>query len=148
MEFRRVLFRSRLAAICFAVATEKQIAANRANAKRSTGPNTKSGRQASSRNALRHGLSCSLPIDDSASIDVDNLMRTLVHEEADDDQVAAARQVAQAELDLSRISMGRATLMASLDLERPNFSHLRRLLVIDRYERIARAKRRMAANKL
>jgi hypothetical protein len=87
-------------------------------------------------------------MDESASIDVGNLMRMLVHEGVNDDQVAAARHVAQAELDLSRVRMVRATLMASVDLKRCNVSQLRRLMVIDRYERIARAKRRMAANKL
>jgi hypothetical protein len=130
------------------MATEKQIAANRANAKRSTGPKTKSGRRASSRNALRHGLSCPSAMDQSISIDVDNLTRTLVHEEANDDQRAAARHVARAQMDLSRVRLVRATLMASLDLERCNYSELRRLMVLDRYERIARAKRGMAANKL
>jgi len=38
------------------MATAKQIAANRRNALRSTGPRTAAGRFASSRNALRHGL--------------------------------------------------------------------------------------------
>ena len=38
------------------MATERQIAANRANAKRSTGPVTEAGKQASSQNALHHGL--------------------------------------------------------------------------------------------
>jgi hypothetical protein len=127
------------------MATEKQLAANRANAKRSTGPKTKRGRHASSRNALRHGLSCLL--DETVSIDADNLMRLLVHEGARDDQVAAARQVARAQVDLSRARMARARLMASLDLGCCNFSEIRRLMVIDRYERLARAKRRMAANK-
>jgi hypothetical protein len=130
------------------MATEKQIAANRANAKRSTGPKTKRGRHASSRNAFRHGLSCPLPMDETVSLDVDNLVRMLVHEGTDDDQAAAARQVAQAQADLSRVRMARVRLMASLDLVRCNVSELRRLMVIDRYERIARAKRRMAANKL
>ena len=36
------------------MATEKQIQANRANAKRSTGPITEEGKQASSQNARRH----------------------------------------------------------------------------------------------
>jgi hypothetical protein len=38
------------------MATEKQIAANRANALRSTGPKTPEGKAQSSLNALRHGL--------------------------------------------------------------------------------------------
>ena len=38
------------------MATDRQIQANRANAKRSTGPVTRKGKQASSRNALRHGF--------------------------------------------------------------------------------------------
>ena len=87
-------------------------------------------------------------MDESISIDIANLTRTLVREGANDDQRAAARQLAQAQVDLSRVRMVRATLMASLDLERCNFSELRRLMVLDRYERIARAKRGMAANKL
>lgn len=38
------------------MATEKQIAANRRNAKMSTGPKTTSGKATSSRNALKHGV--------------------------------------------------------------------------------------------
>jgi hypothetical protein len=38
------------------MATDRQIQANRANAKRSTGPVTRKGKRASSRNALRHGF--------------------------------------------------------------------------------------------
>lgn len=87
-------------------------------------------------------------MDGTVSLDVDNLVRMLVHEGADDDQAAAARQVAQAQVKLSRVRMARVRLMASLDLVRCNVSELRRLMAIDRYERIARAKRRMAANKL
>jgi hypothetical protein len=38
------------------MATDKQFTANRANAKKSTGPKTESGKQISRRNALKHGL--------------------------------------------------------------------------------------------
>ena len=38
------------------MATDKQIAANRENAKKSTGPRTEPGKRRSRRNAYRHGL--------------------------------------------------------------------------------------------
>jgi len=38
------------------MATEKQVAANRENAKNSTGPRTEAGKRRSRRNAVRHGL--------------------------------------------------------------------------------------------
>ncbi len=38
------------------IATEKQIAANRTNAKRSTGPKTAAGKRKAGRNAYRQGL--------------------------------------------------------------------------------------------
>jgi hypothetical protein len=38
------------------MSSEKQIAANRANARRSTGPNTSAGKARSRRNAWKHGL--------------------------------------------------------------------------------------------
>ncbi len=41
---------------CHCMATEKQIAANRLNAQKSTGPRTPEGKSAVSQNALKHGL--------------------------------------------------------------------------------------------
>ena len=45
------------------MATEKQIAANRQNAKYSTGPRTERGKRRSRRNAIRHGLMAETVID-------------------------------------------------------------------------------------
>lgn len=50
--------------------TKKQIASNRRNARRSTGPKTRAGKNASSKNALRHGLlaqQVTLPDEDGAA---------------------------------------------------------------------------------
>ncbi len=47
------------------MASEKQIAANRKNAAKSTGPRTKNGKARSKMNALRHGLATSNLIDAS-----------------------------------------------------------------------------------
>ena len=38
------------------MASQRQIAANRENARRSTGPNTTPGKERAARNAFRHGL--------------------------------------------------------------------------------------------
>src|SRR5262249_25281678 len=45
------------------MATEKQVAANRQNAKNSTGPRTEAGKRRSRRNALRHGLTAETVIE-------------------------------------------------------------------------------------
>jgi hypothetical protein len=44
------------------MATDKQIAANRLNAKNSTGPRTNAGKHRSRRNATRHGLTAETTI--------------------------------------------------------------------------------------
>jgi hypothetical protein len=46
------------------VATQAQIDANRRNASKSTGPKSEDGKRVSSRNATRHGLTASIPLDD------------------------------------------------------------------------------------
>jgi hypothetical protein len=130
------------------MATEKQITANRANAKRSTGPKTKNGRRASSRNALRHGLSCAFQLYDLVPRDVESLIQALVHENASDDEFVAARRIAQAQLNLLRVRSVRSKLIESLDPTCCNVDELRRLMALDRYERIARTKRRIAIKEL
>jgi hypothetical protein len=63
------------------MASEKQIAANRANAKRSTGPKTAAGKLRSSREAFRHGLSGPLPPDSTTSAKVDSIVGVLAAEQ-------------------------------------------------------------------
>src|SRR5580693_2662346 len=63
------------------MATTRQIQANRANAKRSTGPVTEAGKQASSQNATRHGLLSGCIALKSESVDQwENLLASLVAE--------------------------------------------------------------------
>jgi len=60
------------------MATPAQIAANRENAARSTGPRTTDGKAAMNQNALRHGLcSCVPSMTDESKEEIDGLLDTL-----------------------------------------------------------------------
>ena len=130
------------------VATEKQIAANRANAQKSTGPKTAAGRLKSSRNAFRHGLSLPLRFDLATSKTADAIVRLLTNDHADEEKLSAATEVAQAQLELIRIREVRAKLTAEMDLTSLTLEHLQRLAALDRYERLAATRRRRASHKL
>jgi hypothetical protein len=128
------------------MATEKQIAANRANAKRSTGPRTLAGKLKVSRNAYRHGLSTPLPIDPLNAARADAIVQAILSRNAGADETAAARQLAQAQLELLRIRSIRAEMLAGIDTA--SAPALRRLLAIDRYETRAYRNRRLALRDL
>ena len=100
------------------MATEKQIAANRENAKRSTGPKTMAGRLKSSRNAYRHGFSSPLPFDPATLAKVDAFAHALAGKEANEASLISASDFAEAQLELSRIRATRTALIAKPTPER------------------------------
>ncbi len=123
------------------MATAKQIAANRANAKKSTGPRTAAGCAKSSRNAYRHGLSVPAQLDPQA---VDALAKVIAGEAAGEVELRAARALAEAQLELKRIRATRvAAIPAELD-QMLNPRALARLCAFDRYERLAATRRKAA----
>jgi hypothetical protein len=126
------------------MATERQIRANRANAKKSTGSRTAAGRLKSSRNAFRHGLSLPLELDPVMS----EKAKLLVQNCANEGQYLAMSEIVHAQLDLLRIRTVRNQLMAELDLLAGNLDQLRRLKALDRYERMASTRRRRATGSL
>ncbi len=130
------------------MASEKQIAANRRNATRSTGPRTASGKSTSSRNAFRHGLSLPLEIDASVLAKLEGLTRTIAGREEDKDSMVAATEAAVAQLEMLRMQKVRAELLATMDLGTATLEELQRLLAIDRYERRARTRRRRASSRM
>lgn len=90
----------------------RKLAANRANARNSTGPKTARGRARVAKNALRHGLSVALDGDPSAMAEVDALARSIAGPAADAETLSLVRQIAEAELDLKRVRLARHRLLA------------------------------------
>jgi hypothetical protein len=130
------------------VATEKQIRANRENAKHSTGPKSAVGRSRSSRNALRHGLSISADVDPPVGIPEYRFAELMTSEGASRLQRLAVLEIAQAQAQLLRVAAVRKTLFATLDLQSPSLQQVRRLAALERYERLAHRQRRRAADML
>ena len=133
------------------MATEKQIAANRANAKLSTGPKTVAGKQRSSGNAFRHGLSQSKLSDPSSIAEANAIAGVLVAEQESADRLTSVKDFAYAQVELVRIQAIRFKSWAEIDLNKDlerNTKDLKRLASLDRYERYALTKRRRASRKL
>jgi hypothetical protein len=96
------------------MASEKQIAANRRNATKSTGPRSLAGKQRASRNAYRHGLS--LPITASATLgqELENRAREIAAESDGAVTLERARTIVEPELDLARMRRVKVALMEHL----------------------------------
>jgi hypothetical protein len=130
------------------MATAKQIAANRANARRSTGPRTALGKLKSSRNALRHGLSIPSQPNHAGWERVGALVEALVEGDPSEVKLLAATDVALAQLELARVRQTRAAMSAAIDVDLDDARSWKRLAALDRYESLAYAKRRKAAKSL
>lgn len=127
------------------MASEKQIAANRRNAKRSTGPKTVAGKLRSSQNAYRHGLSIPL----RHFYQMPELMDTIA--QASGYPVGKSTEsfeIVYAMCDLSRIRILRSKILSVLETQGDDPVLLQRLMALDRYEWRALAKRRRAENEL
>jgi hypothetical protein len=106
------------------MASARQIAANRRNARRSTGPRSAAGRKRSSRNSFRHGLAAGLPTSAERTQYVERLARKIAGASPDIFSLEGARTFAQAEFDLAQIRRVKVGLisrvMAIGGLETPN----------------------------
>jgi hypothetical protein len=122
----------------------KQIAANRKNALKSTGPITAQGKARVSRNALRHGLSISANRASVGSADVEELALLLVGDAASRTEIDLARAVVAAQLDLDRIHCEKQLVLTS-GVSPPEIKAIR---LLDRYERRAKSRRKRALSEL
>src|SRR5262245_11647752 len=95
------------------MASERQIAANRRNARKSTGPRSGAGKKRASGNAYRHGLSLSITSTAAAAKQLAKLVREIAGDSKDAIVLERARTIAQAELDLARVRRAKVALIES-----------------------------------
>jgi len=90
------------------MASVRQIAANRRNARKSTGPRSQSGRRRAARNSFKHGLASGRPDDAS---NVEDFARRMIGDEAENDSFEIACVIAEAQLKLDSIRRIRVNLI-------------------------------------
>jgi hypothetical protein len=93
------------------MASERQIAANRRNARKSTGPRSGAGRNRASRNAYRHGLTLNITSTAAFAKQLDKLARKIAGNTDDAITLERAREIAQAELELARVRRAKVALI-------------------------------------
>jgi hypothetical protein len=130
----------------------KQIAANRRNARRSTGPVTTQGKSRVSLNALRHGLSRRIPRPLEVTSNIEEYVVQLVGDDASQTGVDLANVAVDAQLVIVCIQRERRLLLerlisGSLDVgavavQGPEV--VKRLASLDRYEQRAQGRRKKA----
>lgn len=127
--------------------SDRKIASNRNNAKKSTGPRSEGGRQRTKLNALRHGLAVAIGSQPCFSEDIEALTKALVGDGGPPSEFA--RQAAEAEIDLLRIRKIRALQLAAIadnpGAQSEAYAKLaKNLSKVERYERRAISRRKNA----
>ena len=120
------------------MATRRQIEANRANATKSTGPQTSAGKSISSRNAYRHGLSRWDDSEGSVSTDFDAV---LAEEFKGAGREIALQDFVQARNRQDRLRALRLGLLSAV-IEGAEAKQVRLLQSLERYEKAALSRQR------
>ena len=128
--------------------SERQLTANRTNAKKSTGPISASGKHRSRQNAHRHGLAISADRDPLLSAEVRQMAHILSRARGEPHITSTTQAAAAAEIDLLRISKIRTTIFDAFHNSEKSLQDIIRLNEnlgkLDRYERRAFSRRRRA----
>jgi hypothetical protein len=130
------------------MASERQVAANRINAKRSTGPKTPTGKEISRLNAYVHGLSRPGLLEVPSAAEVNSIADLLSAQSATEDQRKSAEDYARSHIELRRIQGIRDAEWAKVNRKGWDLEDLRRLASLDRYTRYALTQRRKASKNL
>ena len=116
------------------MASERQIAANQRNARKSTGPRSGAGKKRASGSAYRHGLTMNITSIAAFAKRLDKLARKIAGNTDDAITLERARAIAQAELELARVRRAqialfeRASAFGELDPPRLTVTQMIRLV--------------------
>jgi hypothetical protein len=141
--------------------SEAKIAANRRNARLSTGPRTAAGKMRVRRNALRHGLAAIVVRDPAVTAEVERLAASICSADADPLEREQALLVAESQIAFKQLRRTRAQIVEQLSRERqvrtrhardalpawltdPDAPSLDQLFRLERYERHALSRRKRA----
>ena len=94
--------------------SERKLAANRNNAKRSTGPRTARGKLQVRTNATQHGLAANALQDPTLMLQVERLVKAVCGEGKSELQLEQARDIAESQVLLTRARAARFATMQSL----------------------------------
>lgn len=89
----------------------RKLAANRANAKRSTGPRSSAGKAATARNARQHGLAISVLDIEPLRAEVEQLAAAILESFNGRGDLELATRIAEAEVDLERVRQARQVVL-------------------------------------
>ena len=121
------------------MASERQIAANRRNARKSTGPRSGAGRKRASRNAYRHGLTLNITSTAAFAKQLNKPARKIAGDTKDAITLERARAVAHAELDLARVRRAKVALIerasAFGELDPPRLTVTQVIRLLNAFER-------------
>ncbi len=127
--------------------SDRKREANRANAKKSTGPKSAAGKKRVAQNALRHGLSTGPHSDPSAEAVIDRLTELLADGSRKVHVSHFARMAAEADYDLHYIRNKQLSLIASDPLNADS-DRVQMLETFSKYERRALSRRRSSMREL
>ena len=128
--------------------SESQSTANRANAKKSTGPRSQNGKAKASRNALRHGLDALGSGDTGFSEKIDRLAKAICQQDRDHFSYRQALTIAASFLDIARVRAARVRILETAPEPPSLHLALPKILRLERYERRALSRRRRAVRAL
>jgi hypothetical protein len=128
------------------MASERKIAANRRNARKSTGPRSEPGKKRAGQNAFRHGLTVHV-----TSVEFERQLEVLARRIADETEDRMTHEfagmAAEAELELARVRQVKTTLIERIiafgGFEPPKhfLAEVRWLIALDDYIEEGRARR-------